>query len=68
MIVYSVEYQEGRSTSSLRKWFGSEKLADDWMHARETMRKRRVVSGPDKHVIEGKAGLLSFLQTYKGRE
>lgn len=65
MIVYSVEYEIGRSHDRKRAWFETERAADDWMHSTETMRQRRNVIGPNKHVIEGKRGLLSFLRTYR---
>ena len=66
MVVYSVEYEEGRSLVKRREWFETERGADAWVHSTETMRKRRSVIGPNKHVIEGKAGLLSFLRMYRG--
>lgn len=65
MIVYSAEYEEGRSLVKRYEWFDTERAADEWVHLKETMRKRRNVVGPNKHVIEGKAGLLSFLRTYR---
>lgn len=65
MIVYSVEYKKGRSNDELREWFATERQADEWMHSTPTMKTCRDVYGPNKHVIEGKTGLLSFLQTYR---
>jgi hypothetical protein len=64
MIVWSVEYKRGRSEAVHREWFASEQLADRWMHSPLVMKEYRGVLGPNKHYIEGKGGLLSFLQTY----
>ena len=64
MIVYSVEYKRGRSSVAMRAWFESERQADEWVHSTEAMKTCRAVYGPNKHVIEGKRGLLSFLRTY----
>jgi hypothetical protein len=66
MIVWSVEYKRGRSESVHRKWFMTEKSADTWMHSAHVMKSCRDVYGPNKHRIEGKGGLVSFLQMYKG--
>ena len=65
MIVYSVEYKKGRSNDERREWFSTERQADEWIHSAPTMKTCRVVHGPNKHVIEDKAGLLSFLRTYR---
>lgn len=65
MIVYSVEYKEGRSNVERRQWFETERQADEWMHSDKTMKACRSVYGPNKHRIEGKHGLLSFLRTYR---
>jgi hypothetical protein len=66
MIVYSVEYQEGRSKVLKRQWFGTEREADDWVHDPKRWKTCRNMYGPNKHVIDGKRGLLSFLRTYEG--
>jgi hypothetical protein len=66
MIVYSVEYRQGRSEIVKREWFETERQANVWVHSDDTMRGRRSVIGPKKHVIEGRSGLVSFLRTYRG--
>ena len=71
MIVYSVEYRHGRrgvGGNVHRKWFATYQKAETWIDAAHVKSTTRDQIGPNKHVIEGKAGLLSFLQTYKGRE
>jgi hypothetical protein len=65
VIVYSVEYKQGSSDAPKREWFETERQADEWIHSTPTMKACRSVYGPNKHVIEGKAGLLSFLRTYR---
>lgn len=66
MVVWSVEYKQGRSDAVKREWFATEAQADFWVHSDGTAKTCREVYGPYKHVIEGKRGLLSFLRTYKG--
>ena len=65
MIVYSVEYKTGRSNDERREWFETERQADDWIYSKPTMKDCRDVFGPNKHRIEGRRGLLSFLRTYR---
>jgi len=43
MIVYSVEYKEGRSNAERRQWFETERQADEWMHSAKTMKTCRDV-------------------------
>ena len=63
MIVYSVEWKDRRQVER-RTWFSTEREADEWMHSEDAGPCRNKI-GPNKHVIEGKAGLLSFLRTYR---
>ena len=63
MIVYSVEWQDRRQVKH-RTWFASEREAETWMFS-EDAQMCRVKIGPSQHRIEGKAGLLSFLRTYR---
>ena len=63
MIVYSVEWKDRRQVRR-RAWFATARAADDWMHSDSVVACRNKI-GPNKHVIEGKGGLLSFLQTYR---
>lgn len=65
MIVYSVSYKQGRSEALKHEWFATEREADEWVHSPEVMKKCRAAYGPNKHVIEGKHGLLSFLRAYR---
>lgn len=64
MIVWSVEGRLGRSSDVRRRWFMSEKEADDFIHSLSD--GWRSMTGPIKHRIEGRRGLISFLTEYAG--
>lgn len=63
MIVYSVEWKDRRQNTR-HTWFATEREADEWVHSEASVLCRSKL-GPNKHVIEGKRGLLSFLKTYR---
>lgn len=60
--VYSVEFQKGRSMVTRRRWFGTYKDADFWMFS--AAEGERNITGPHRHTIEGRKGLVSILTTY----
>lgn len=60
MVVWSVEGTT--ATKIARRWFETEKQAADAM--RTLPRGWRTATGPHRHRIDGRAGLVSFLETY----
>lgn len=63
MVLWSITFCEGRSNAEVRRWYATEREADEALHSDPVMRMRRQ-GGPHKHVIGGKIGLLSFLNAY----
>ena len=64
LFVWSVQYEWGRSPRKRRKWFTTERAAQEWLDAKAFHIRKEC--GPFRHRIPDAPALAAILNTYAG--